>query len=573
MYAKGSNLLTSAGRWLATLAFALVVPALPGCVSATIDGQAPGGPQGAAGTASASSGAGGLGSGTSGTGGAVPSGPGRVVMHRLNVGEYNNTVRDLVGSDVRLSDNFPPDDTAYGFDNIADALNISDVALGYYIDAAKKLSADALSTSKRSKLVSCDLATGKEACVGQVLDGFLPRAWRRPVTSEEKARLSALFTQNKADGATDDEALSRVLQAVLLAPEFLYRVEHNSGVAGVRPLDGYEMASRLSYFLLDSMPDAELTRAAGSGELSTEGALSAQVTRLLADAKSKSFSDSFGSQWLTIRSLDNVHPDAMEYPGFDEALRSAMHGETMRFFADIVAGQRPLRELLTSSSGYVNDRLAKHYGMPAVGSTELVFTALPANRGGLLRQASVLTVQAHPKESAPVLRGKWILSQLLCKPLPPPPPDVPQEPAEQSGQSRRERLQAHRVSPVCKSCHLNMDPLGLALEQFDGVGAYRTEENGVTIDPSGVLADGRGFATPAELSAVIAADPALPRCMAQQLFTYALGRGPRTGDSFDTASVDAMTTAFNDGGQLFPKLVSAIVQSQAFRTREDQAAP
>jgi len=421
--------------------------------------------------------------------------------------------------------------------------------------------------------VTCDLKASKEACVSSVLEGFLPRAWRRPVTSDEIARLVALYSTNKADGASEDEAFGRVLQAVLLAPEFLFRIEKNTGIAGVRSLDGYELASRLSYFLIDSMPDAELTRAAAAGELSEEAALATQVTRLLGDARSKAFSDSFASQWLTIRTLDSVQPDAMEYPGFDAALRSAMRAETMRFFADIVAGQRPLRDLLTSSSGYVNDRLAKHYGMPAVGSTEPVFTPLPASRGGLLRQASLLTVQAHPKESAPVLRGKWILSQLLCQPLPPPPPDVPQEPAPATGQSRRERLAAHRVSPVCKTCHMNMDPLGLALEQYDGVGAYRTQENGVPIDPSGELTDGSAFTTPAELGALIANNPALPRCMAQQLLTYALGRGLRADDAFDRAVVDGITGTFNDGGQLFPQLVGAIVKSPAFRTREDQAAP
>lgn len=493
-------------------------------------------------------------------------------MHRLNAAEYNNTVRDLFGTQLRLSENFPPDDTAYGFDNIADALNLSDVALGYYIETAKKISAEALSATRRATLVTCDLKAEKEACVTSVLEELLPRAWRRPVAADEIARLVTLYSTNKTDGATDDEALGRVLQAVLLAPEFLFRIEKNTGVAGVRSLDGYELASRLSYFLLDSMPDTELTRAAASGELTNEAALATQVTRLLADTRSKAFSNSFGSQWLTIRSLDNVHPDAMEYPGFDDALRDAMREETMHFFADIVAGQRPLRDLLTSTSGYVNDRLAKHYGMAAVGSSEPVFTPLPANRGGLLRQASMLTVQAHPKESAPVLRGKWILSQLLCQPLPPPPPDVPQEPAPASGQSRRERLAAHRVSPVCKTCHLNMDPLGLALEQFDGVGAYRTQENGAAIDPSGMLSDGSAFTTPAELGALIAANPALPRCMAQQLLTYALGRGPRKDDAFDAAVVDGVTRSFNDGGQLFPQLVSAIVKSPAFRTREDQAA-
>jgi len=508
-----------------------------------------------------------------GNGSAPLGGPGRVVMHRLNIAEYDNTVHDLLGTSLRLSENFPPDDTAYGFDNVASALSMTDVTLGYYIEAAKKLATEALSPAKRGSFVSCDVATGKETCVGTALSAFLPRAWRRPVTADDVARLVALYTSNKVDGASDDEALGRALQAALLAPEFLFRVEHNSGMAGVRALDGYEIASRLSYFLWSSMPDAALTEAAASGMLADTAGLSAQITRLLADGRAAALANSFGSQWLTLRSLDNVHPDAVAYAGFDDALRTAMRDETMRFFADIAAGQRPLRDLLTTTSGYVNDRLALHYGMPAVGSAASTFTALPPERGGLLTQASILTVLAHPKESAPVLRGKWILNQLLCRDLPPPPPDVPQEPAPATGTSRRDRLAAHRVDQICKSCHDQMDPLGLALENYDGIGQYRTMDSGVPIDPSGTLQDGTTFQTPQQLAQIIAQDPALPRCVAQHLFTYSLGRAPRAGSDFDDATVVAATQSFSDAGQLFPKLVEALVLSEAFRTREDEAAP
>ena len=518
-----------------------------------------------AGGASSSAGAGGN--------SAALGGPGRVVLHRLNRAEYDNTVRDLLETQQHLSENFPPDDTAYGFDNVASALSMTDVTLGYYIETARKLATEALSAERRARLLSCDLATGKEACVSSTLTAFLPRAWRRPLLAGDVERLVTLYSANKADGASDDEAFSRVFQAVLLAPEFLFRVERNSGVAGVRPLAGFELASRLSYFVWSSMPDAELTDAAQAGTLADAVGLRSQVARLLADGKAAALGERFGSQWLTLRSLDNVHPDATTYPGFDESLRSAMRAETMRFFADIAAGQRPLGALITTSSGYVNDRLAQHYGMAPVGSTEPVFMPLPAQRGGLLTQASILTVLAHPQESAPVLRGKWILSQLLCRDIPPPPPDVPQEPAPQAGMSRRERLAAHRVDAVCKSCHELMDPPGLALEQYDGVGAYRTLDNGAPIDPSGQLSGGAAFAGPAELAQIIAKDPALPRCVAQHLLTYGLGRAPRVDSGLDTATLDAVTQSFNDSGQLFPKLVEAIVSSDPFRSREDEAAP
>lgn len=518
--------------------------------------------------------AGGAVGGGAGSGGSsvAQGGPGRVVMHRLNRVEYDNTVRDLLGTDLRLSENFPPDDTAHGFDNVAAALSMTDVSLGYYIASAKKLAAEALSPSRRDSVLPCELESEQEACVASALSSFLPRAWRRPVEAGEVERLVALYTANKADGATEEEAFARVLQAVLLAPQFLFRVEHNLGSAGVRQLDGYELASRLSYFLWSSMPDDALRQAAANGSLATTAGVQAQVARLLADTKAKDLGERFGSQWLTLRSLDNVHPDAMVYPAFDDELRSAMRAETMRLFADVASGQRPLSELLTTRSGYINDRLAEHYGMPAVGSAEPVLTPLPAERGGLLTHASILTVLAHPKESAPVLRGKWILSQLLCRNMPPPPPDVPQEPAVAAGTSRRERLAAHRVQSACKGCHDQMDPPGLALEQYDGVGAFRTEENGALIDPSGQLSGGTSFSGPQELAQLIAQDPALPRCVAQHLFTYALGRAPRDS-GFDAAALDAITQSFVDGGQLFPQLVTAIASSEVFRTREDEEAP
>ncbi len=499
-------------------------------------------------------------------------GPGRVVMHRLNIAEYNNTVRDLLATSQKLSENFPPDDTAYGFDNVASALSMTDVTLGYYIDAAKKLAAEALTPAKRARFVTCDVAEEQEACVATVLSAFLPRAWRRPVAAAEVSRLVELYTANKADDSTDDEALARVLQAALLSPHFLFRIEQNSGVAGLRVLNGHELASRLSYFLWSSMPDDALRAAAESGELTSDAGLSAQASRLVADERASVFAQSFGSQWLTLRSLDNAHPDATEYPDFDEALKSSMRAETMLFFTDIVAGKRALPELLTTRSGYVDDRLARHYGMAAVGSATPQFLPLPAERGGLLTQASLLTVQAHPKESAPVLRGKWILNQLLCKEMPPPPPDVPQEPAPTVGQSRRERLAAHRAMPVCKSCHDLMDPLGLALENYDGVGHYRTLDQGVPIDPSGTLVTGESFADPQALAAILAQDPALPRCLSRHVFTYGLGRGPRLGSAFDEAAIDAATKTFTDSGQRLPQLVEAVVMSDAFRKREDEAA-
>jgi hypothetical protein len=495
-----------------------------------------------------------------------------VVLHRLNITEYNNTVHDLLSTQVRLPQDFPSDESAYGFDNIASALTMDDVSVNYYLATAKALSADALSPAKRSAVVTCDLASSQEACVTQVVAGLLPRAWRRPARPNEVERLVSVYTTNKASGATDDEALQRVLQGLLIAPQFIFRVERNSGMAQVRSLDGYEVASRLSYFLWSSMPDAELTSAAASGALATAAGVAAELPRLFASDKSRAFAQSFGSQWLRLRSLDNVAPDAATYPAFDDELREAMREETMLFFADVAGGRRSLPDLLTSTSGYVNDRLAQHYGLPAVGSALPVFTALPPGRAGLLTQGSLLTVLSYPRESAPVRRGNWILGNLLCKEPPPPPPNIPQEPAPQAGTSRKERLAAHRTEAICKACHDLMDPLGLALEQFDGVGAFRTMDAGLPIDPSGTLADGRTFSSAAELAQLIASDPEVPRCVTQRVFAYGLGRAPREGSDFDRAVVSSIASTFDQAGQMFPKLVEAIVTSDAFLKREDEAS-
>lgn len=533
------------------------------------------GQSGAGGTNSAGPGSSGM-AGGSGSGVTAPlTGPGRVLPHRLNIAEYNNTVRDLLGTSQRLPESFPADFTAFGFDNVASALTLTDIQFGYFSDAAKRIAAEVLSSDRRSSVLGCNLAAEKEACVTASLNELLPRAWRRPVEAGDVEPLVALYTANHADGSTEDEAFARVLQAVLLAPEFLYRVERNSGVAGVRALNGYEVASRLSYFLWSTMPDAELTSAAASGQLTDAAGLASQVTRMLASEKAAAFSENFGSQWLPVRELQSARPSPEVYGEFDEELRAAMGAETMRFFVDVARGTRPLPELFTSTSGYVNDRLAEHYGMAPVGSAQPVFTKLPANRGGLLTQASFLTAVAYTDDSHPVKRGKWMLANLLCQQPPEPTFAIPEPPPRVNGSSRKEQLAGHQTDPICKACHVLMDPLGLALEQYDGIGSFRTEDRGTVIDPSGVFKSGAGevpFANPAELGQIIATAPSVSRCVAEHVFAYGLGRGARPGSDFDSFILDEVGKSFAASGQLFPKLIEAIATSDAFRKREDEAS-
>jgi Protein of unknown function (DUF1592)/Protein of unknown function (DUF1588)/Protein of unknown function (DUF1587)/Protein of unknown function (DUF1595)/Protein of unknown function (DUF1585) len=555
---------------LARAVLACAIVGMVGCTSGVSSdasqprGAASGGEGAAPGPGSG--GSGGAPAGSAGGSAIDQRDPGRVVARRLNVTEYNNTVHDLFNSDIKLPSAFPPDDSAYGFDNVAQALNVTDIHVGYYLANAKLISAEALTPTRRAALVKCDVATLHEACVQDTLQSLLPRAWRRPTTADEVNRLVSVYSKNKLNGSSDDESLGRVIQAVLLAPEFLFRIEYGQG-AEPRPLDGYEMASRLAYFLWSSMPDDELFAAASANKLSGTEDLKAQVARMLKDPKAAALRN-FGEQWLPVRSLQDVRPDATVFPSWDEGLRSAMQLETTLLFSDVVSGALPINQLLTANYGYINDRLARHYGLPLVGSTTPVRTQMPEGRGGILTQGSWLTVMSHPNETAPVLRGKWILNQLMCVDIAPPPPDVPQEPTAIAGQSRRERLKAHRTQPVCNACHGLMDPFGLGLEQYDGVGAYRTSDLGAAIDPAGTMPDGSAFSTPREMAQLLATNPEFSRCVTQRAFVYGLGRADRL-DSMDTKIIDDAAQALVSGGQKFPALLESLIISDAFRQRQD----
>jgi hypothetical protein len=290
---------------------------------------------------------------------------------------------------------------------------------------------------------------------------------------------------------------------------------------------------------------------------------------MMRDERSAAFIENFGGQWLSQRSLANVAPDPMVFKSFDEDLRSAMRLETLYLFRDVASGDVPAGSLLTADFSFMNDRLATHYGLPPVGSATPIKTKVSPARGGLLTNASLLSVLAHPTETAPVLRGKWILSALLCQDVPPPPPNVPKEPPAMQAQSRRERLAAHRVRSDCAGCHSLMDPLGLSLEHYDAIGAWRDTDNGTTIDTTGQLPDGRKFAGPTELAQMLAGDDAFARCMTQHVFVYALGRAERP-DGTDAPVIDGITKGFVTLGMRFPDLIESLVLSNVFRTRQDE---
>jgi len=347
-------------------------------------------------------------------------------MHRLNRAEYDNTVHDLLGTNQKPSEDFPIDDRGNGFDNMADVLTLSPLHLSTYSTAAKALVSEALgNATQRAALLTCDLSQG-DTCTRQVLKGFANRAWRRPIADAELDRLVAVTNVAKTNGDSAEVGLGLALRAVLLSPHFIFRVELDADPLSPTPhaLTGYELASRLSYFLWSSMPDAALFAAAESGALANAATLKEQVVRLMADPRARSLVDNFAGQWLHLRAVDSLEPDTALFPNVDAPLLSAMKSEAELVFRDIAFAGTPAVDLLTANYTYLNDRLASHYGLAAVGSTELKRVELMGNtqRGGLLTQGGFLTLTSHVNRTSPVVRGQWLMQSLLGAKIPSPPP-------------------------------------------------------------------------------------------------------------------------------------------------------
>jgi hypothetical protein len=401
----------------------------------------------------------------------------------------------------------------------------------------------------------------------EIVARFATRAFRRPVEAEEVERCLGLFDQALAAGEEFEDGVRLALARVLVSPHFLFRVELDPPGAQANqnyPLNEFELASRLSYFLWSSMPDDELFALAAAGQLRAQ--LGPQLQRMLKDAKSAAFVRNFAGQWLTVRKLDEVSPDPQTFPEFDDALRAAMVRETELFFEAIVREDRSILDLLDADFSFVNERLAKHYGIEGVAGEEFERVKLPANRGGILTQASILTLTSNATRTSPVQRGKWVLDQLLDTPPPPPPPDVPQlDEAKQLTGSLRQRMEQHRANAICASCHARMDPIGFAFENYDAIGRWRDKDGPFDIDPSGVLPDGQAFQGPAELKAILKGKKDLfSRSLAQKILTYALGRGL---EYYDECAVDKILAALDENGDKFSTLLVETVNSEPFQMR------
>lgn len=652
--------------------------------------------------------------------------PGRVTVHRLNRDEYNNAVRDLLAVEFRPADDFPADDSGYGFDNIADVLSLPPVLMEKYLRAAGKVSREALGrvryepvldhiaaprdtpqsarisddapvssrggmavehrfpvdadyllrlrlrgvpdlqapdvfdirldgkllrrldisfttsdddeehrrfefrlpltagrhtllatflrddskletatlnydangmprrnqvgvdwveiggpfevkgpgdTPSRRAILTCtpDAAHSEESCAAAILPRLARRAWRRPVTQPETAKLMAFYRMGREDSGEFEGGIELGLKAILVSPYFLFRAERNPAAAqpgSAYPVSGFELASRLSFFLWSSIPDETLLHLAERGELQRPEVLEAQVRRMLKDPKAEALTRNFAGQWLHLRNLTVMKPDPERFPHYDAELREDMARETELFFEALLQSDASAVDFLDARFTFLNERLAKFYGIPNVSGRNFRRVDLADGaRGGVLTMASVLTVTSYPTRTSPVIRGKWVLENLLGAPPPPPPPDVP--PLKEAGLgttvSMRQQLEQHRANPSCAACHAKMDPIGFALENYDAIGHYRQKDGGFAIDASGRLPSGETFQNAAELKQILRDNPReFLLCFTEKLMTYALGRGvERTDKPLIRAIVrDAAKTNYQ-----ISTLILGITNSAPFRLR------
>jgi uncharacterized protein DUF1592/uncharacterized protein DUF1588/uncharacterized protein DUF1587/uncharacterized protein DUF1585/uncharacterized protein DUF1595 len=677
--------------------------------------------------------------------------PGRVTARRLNRTEYDNTVRDLLGVKLRPADDFPQDDSGYGFDNVADVLSLSPVLMEKYMAAAERVARAALfglgdlpptlvrlqppgakidpsvtplldydvsglslpnalhlihrfpvegeylfrvvlggarpagseplevglsvdggplqvlaldpegaasffqdrqdfsgktrefrakvaagehwiaasivrlyeglpvsyggpNPSKRPPPAPRELKPGEEkaganearvrhleivgpfepvkgpsraslekiyicghlhgghgpACLRRIVASLAGRAYRRPVSPSEVAPLLRLASNAHEQGDSFEESIGVAIEAILVSPDFLFRIERDpEAPSALRRLSPHELASRLSYFLWASMPDEGLRRSADLGTLRAPQVLAAQVRRMLKDEKAGALVEAFGGQWLQFRALESVLPDRERFPAFDNGLRLSMRRETELFFATVVREDRSILDLIDGRYTFLNERLARHYGIGGVLGPEFRRVDLPVagRRSGVLTQGSVLTVSSYATRTSPVLRGKWILENVLAAPPPDPPAGTPRldESKISASGSLRQQMEAHRRNATCAACHSRMDPLGFGLENYDGIGAWRTADGKFPIDASGALPDGRSFHGPDDMKAILKGDrEAFAVCITEKMLTYALGRGLERSDR---RTVQAIAQRLADRQYRFSALVEEIVKSLPFQMR------
>lgn len=412
----------------------------------------------------------------------------------------------------------------------------------------------------RVHLFTCGHTNGVHTatCASKILGNFARRAFRRSVTPAELAPYLKLFADSRKAGDSFNEALCGAVEAILVSPHFLFRIEEKH--------DTFELASRLSYFLWSSMPDDTLLNLAESGALRRPELLTAQLARMRKDPRAGTLATNFAGQWLELRKLESLQKDQEKFPAFDEYLRFSLRRETELFFNEIVQNDRPILDFIDGEYTFVNEKLAKHYGMENVQGPEFRKVSLAGtDRCGILTQGSVLMLTSYSTRTSPVLRGKWILDNLLNTPSPPPPPGIPalEETKIPDGASLRQQLEAHRTKPLCASCHSKLDPLGFGLENFDALGRWRTIDGTTPVEASGTLPGGKSFVGPRQLAGVLLQDKAtFTRALTTKLLTYALGRGL---EKYDRPTVEKIAVAVEKDNYRFSTLIREIALSLPFQ--------
>jgi hypothetical protein len=559
----------------------------------------------------------------------VKSYRGYVMSRRLTRAEYGNTIRDLMGIDLRVEDMLPADGSGgEGFDTEGDALFVSAISLEKYLQAADLVMRTVLPDAGAPRTPEAQAAHDRlfaatetedsklqnDNCKLQIEDwlqfafcnchfaicyasgpmslpivvddqkptapprnsargiiaAFARRAFRRPVETAEIDRLMSLFDRQQQHGQPFDASLRYALKAVLISPNFLFLVEPDPAEGGVYRLGDYQIASRLSYFLWSSMPDEELFSLAAKGQLHDNDVLRRQVRRMLKDPRSIALAQNLAIQWLGITALGGANrPDSTRFPDFNESLIEAERQEVILFFNSIIHEDHSLVDLLDANYTFVNEKLAAIYGIPGIQGDEMRRVQLSdRNRGGVLGMAAMLTATSYPLRTSPVLRGKWVLEQLLGERVPPPPPTAGQLPPDDhqaDGLSFRHRLELHRANPECASCHARMDPLGFGLENFDAIGRWRTRQADAPIDATGVLPNGKKFDGPRGLKDVLLGRKAqFLHNFSRKLLGYALGRGL---NRFDECVIDNGVKALEADGDKPAALIERIVLSAPFQYR------
>ncbi|MEZ4454062.1 MAG: DUF1592 domain-containing protein [Nannocystaceae bacterium] len=492
--------------------------------------------------------------------------PTPVGIRRLTRFEYDASIHDLFGVDVEVARDFPADAHAHGFDGIASAQALSPLQVELYLFAAEEVAgAVALGPAGAALLGECAAVPWDlSQCTGDRLAELLGRIWRRPPSAAELGRIRGLFELGVEEGGDPREGLRLALEAALLSPHFLFRPERDPAGAGAHPVDGYAYATRLAYFLWSAGPDDELLELAAADRLEDDAVIAAQVRRMVADPRSARLVDALFGQWLWFRGLGDVFRDGHRYPRFDEALRGSMDAAIRGRVAGLLARGGDLRDLLRDPIGLVDPRLAAIYRMDAPAGEGLVAVDLgPQQRRGILTEPALMTVLAHPFATSPARRGRFVLEAILCEPPAPPPASAPAEPMSEAA-TARERFAQHRADPACAGCHATLDPIGLAFERYDAIGAFRGSEGGALIDPAGALPGLGAFADGAELAERLADDPRFLRCAIEKTMTYALGRAPDDGDAETLEAIEARVRARDED---VVELLIAVAQSRPFRER------